>query len=502
MMGLNARGRWLNCTVVLYAYIPIVLFLWGFTRWYFALPTTAILGYGAYKFLSDIFEEDKEKALPTLMVSPWVIGFSVVLLLFVCIVCGIGGFFPQAGDWYKHNAVLNDLINLSWPVYYDEYGKCMLTYYLGQYLVPALIGKMAGGFLVGSFALFIICVFGLYVIYLLLIRATGADTALKQIVLLFIMLFFCGALNLTQNFLFQMYNGSFYSYGSYHWVLMNSINLQYRSNAVMIRWILPQIVVPWMTVLLFLEQRKKTEYYVFMILPSLLFGSFSFAALVMIALCEAIYMLYMKECGFKHIFTLSNILPAITLGPILFFYFLGNIQVDKPISSSFRFQIYTAEELPLYFVFSLCMFGVYFGCTYIKYKNDPQWYINLAILLILPWLKMGLCNDVVMSGSIPSLFICMIMVCNILFDRRESTNYGICKGILIMFLLIGAIYPIREICDNIKANSPGMELADSYPTMRWFTNRKDPDISEDLVYNYYTYDMDGKIFYEYIARKK
>jgi hypothetical protein len=96
----------------------------------------------------------------------------------------------------------------------------------------------------------------------------------------------------------------------------------------------------------------------------------------------------------------------------------------------------------------------------------------------------------------------MIMICRLLFDERESTMLGIRKGIVIAFLLIGCIYPVREIADNIKDNNPGMELADSYPTMMWFTDRADPDISEDLRYNYYTYDLEGKIFYEYIARTK
>ena len=96
----------------------------------------------------------------------------------------------------------------------------------------------------------------------------------------------------------------------------------------------------------------------------------------------------------------------------------------------------------------------------------------------------------------------MIYVIRLLFDERENTALGIRKGIAIVFLLIGCIYPVKEIADNIIWNNPGFELADSYPTMKWFTKRGDPNTSEDLMYNYYTYDMDGKEFYEYIARVK
>ena len=56
---------------------------------------------------------------------------------------GFGGFAPQKSDWGKHNAILNDLVTRSWPVYYKNDNEIsMLVYYLAQYLVPALAGKI------------------------------------------------------------------------------------------------------------------------------------------------------------------------------------------------------------------------------------------------------------------------------------------------------------------------------------------------------------------------
>ncbi len=498
---MKVNKRIFGIIAIAYIYIPIFAFLWGFTRWYYALITSGILIWGLREFIKEIpcgkDERDQE-----IFISIPVLTISFASIIIICIILGIGGFFPQAGDWYKHNAVLNDLTKRSWPVYYEQFGKSMLTYYLGQYLVPALIGKMVGSSAVSNASLTVISIFGLFIVYILLCVVTGADDSVKQISALFIMLFFCGALNLTQNILTQMFGEKFYSLGSFHWILYDNILLQYRSNTVMIRWVLPQIIVPWLGVLLFMEYRRKTKFYVLIILPSLLFGSFSFATLAAVALVEAICGLLKHNITYKGIFGLTNLLPALSLGSILFFYFLGNVQVEKPISSSFRFQIYKGDDLAVYIVFCLIMFGVYAACVFKENRRDVLWYSNLFILLFLPWCRMGLCNDVVMSGSIPSLFILMIMICRLLFDERESTMLGIRKGIVIAFLLIGCIYPVREIADNIKDNNPGMELADSYPTMMWFTDRADPDISEDLRYNYYTYDLEGKIFYEYIARTK
>lgn len=141
-------------------------------------------------------------------------------------------------------------------------------------------------------------------------------------------------------------------------------------------------------------------------------------------------------------------------------------------------------------------------CTLPENKKNILWYINISILLILPWLKMGLCNDIVMSGSMPSLFVLMILVIKTLFDDKESQTLGIRKGIIIATLVVGCLYPARELADNIITNGPGLDRGDGYATMKWFTDRESTEISEDLVFNYYTYDLDGKFFYEHIARKK
>lgn len=513
---MRLNGKVLKLTALLYMYIPVMIFMAGYTKWYYALVAGAVIIVCVYAYVADrniigrkntdvMYDIDAfmdEEEVEDIKLHPVALLTAVVLITSVCILVGIGGLFPQAGDWYKHNAVLRDLTNSSWPVYYDRYDDCMLTYYLGQYLVPAVIGKIFSSFEVSNIAMSVWSIGGLILVYLMLLRVTKADSLRKQIPAVLIMLFFCGGLNLAQNILKEIYNDRMYSLGSYHWILVDGIMLQYRSNLVMIRWVLPQIIVPWLATMLFIEDIKRIEYYVVILLPSLLFGSFSFAALAVIAFVNAMILLIKKESRLKKLLSLYNILPGICPGIVLFFYFLGNIQVEKPISSSFRFQTYGGDHFTVYIVFCIFMFGIYCICVGKENLKTPLFYINTGILLALPWLRMGLCNDVVMSGSIPSLFILMIYVMRLLFDERESTSLGIRKGIAIVIMLIGCIYPVKEIADNIIWNNPGSELADSYPTMKWFTKRGDPNTSEDLMYNYYTYDMDGKTFYEYIARVK
>lgn len=494
------KGKSLLTLTFIYMYLPVLIFLCGWTRPVWSIVTVIVLGIGIVLMIQDYSAQ--EGGYPDIRISIPMLLLAALIITAICIFVGIGGIYPQAGDWYKHNAVLRDLTIADWPVYYTVYDKSMLTYYLGQYLVPALIGKITGNFDVSNIAMMVWAIAGLILVYIHLVRVVKADNIWKQLITLFIMFFFCGALVVCQSIMTSIYGEEMGSGGSYHWVLVHDAMLQYRSNLIMIRWVFPQVIVPWMATLLFMEHFKQVKYYVLLILPSIIFGTFSFGALVLVAFITAIALLLKHDITFKDIFSPLNILPALTFGLISFFYLLGNLMVDKPYSSSFRLQTYPGMYIFIYIFFCLCMFGVYAICVAPENKKNILFYANVVVLLILPWFRMGLCNDIVMSGSIPSLFVLMILVIQLLFNNAESTSLGIRKGLCIAVLLIGCIYPMSELSDNIRANEKGINLADGYTTMKWFTDRTAEDVSEDLVFNYYTYDLDGQIFYEYIARKK
>lgn len=496
---MNTHNSILYKITYIYIYLPILIFLFGWTRLPIALITSVILTVGVFKMVNDISNDD---TIVRTSISIPILLLSLLIIICICIWAGIGGVYPQAGDWYKHNAVLRDLIVYKWPVYYQNEDKAMLTYYLGHYLFPALLGKMTGSFEVGNITMFIWTVLGLYITYVHLVRVVKADKWYKQLLALLFMLFFCGALNSCQNILKEIYADEMNSLGSQHWILVNNYMLQYRSNFVMIRWVAPQIIVPWITVLLFSEHYSKVKYYVLLLLPSILYGTFSFGAFVVIGFIFTICLMLKHDITIKDVFSNLNILPLLSFGLISFFYFLGNMQVDKPVSSSFRFVRYDGLYIGIYIVFCVCMFGIYAACVFKENKKNILWYINIFVLLFLPWCRMGLCNDIVMSASIPSLFFLMIWVLQLLFDERQLNTVGIRKGIVLVIFIIGLWYPFLELWGNIRANTQGFDMGDDYKTMCGFTDRDDSTVAEDLKYNYYTYELDGKIFYEYIARKK
>lgn len=121
-----------------YIYIPVVLIIAGWCNLWFAILSLSMLGYAFYRTVFKGKQIDGEIQMKRTAVI-----VCVAVVLIFAYYAGWGGMVPQASDWGKHNAVLKDLMQKEWPVLYDNDGEhSMLTYYLGQYIVPAFCGKV------------------------------------------------------------------------------------------------------------------------------------------------------------------------------------------------------------------------------------------------------------------------------------------------------------------------------------------------------------------------
>lgn len=498
----------LYCTIA-YIYIPILLFLFGFVKLYFSIPIVALLLFFLFEMISDYkldFEEKDEIQIDLIML----VIFSL-LIVGICIGIGWGSIFPQAGDWHKHNAILHDLCNYRWPVYYTNREHSMLTYYIGQYLVPALFGKLFHSFRLSEVIFCVWGIVGVFLVFFNLLLVVCADRIKKQVITFFCLFFFCGALALAQIVIHCFYPNVAIQAGDYCWVLVRDILLQYRSNLVMLRWVFPQCIVPWLTVILFMKHIKRIEHYVILILPTILFASFSAVSLILYGITVAVCC-FLKQKNKKtvllHCFSLSNVLTLVTFGSVLFFYFIGNVKSEKPEYLQFSLQQYGVRYLPVYLLFCFFMFGIYGLCLLKENRKSMMYLSTMVFLVLIPLFKMGLCNDFVMSTSIPPLFVLMIFVIRYLtkskkgLEEKECYELGKKRAIILICLLVGCIYPIAELSDNIKGKESGIMSADSYRTLADFSDRTIEGLSDDLKYNYYSYDLEQNLFYSFIAREK
>ena len=498
---MNIQGSKLNIISLLYIYIPIWIFLIGWCEWYVYIPC-CVASIGVLYGMLKAYNVDSD----SVRVNKYVVTFSILFLLITAYYLGWGRFTTQMNDYGKHNGVLNDLTMRSWPVVYKDIDGhlCMLTYYLGQYLVSAFIGKLFSSYRVAEIVMAIWAFFGLILVYFHLLKALKGEGRVRPVVILLALILFSPPLAVAKSIIFRATGGMDFA-GEWFWYSDN-LKLQYSSNWGLLQWVFPQVLVPWLITLLFMNNVKKVEYYVPLLLPALLYGAFPFLGLVLYAFIFAIYFGIQapnKMDYLKNLFGLPNILMSLTLGLVLILYLLGNVLEPKPSEISFRLLDYSENWVLLPF-FEIVMSLLYAILIYKEHRNNPWYYATILFLLIFPLFSMGLMNDFTMRCSIPALFILMYLILQFLFDgewKHDRLSIIRCT-LLVSLLLFSTKWPLRWLQDQVKTDDiTALSEDKSYVTMEQFTDRDDSYIRVDRRYNYFTYDVEQSIFLRYIARE-
>ena len=135
-----------KCLLILsliYIYLPIIIFFVTWTKPLVALICLEVLITCLLRYEKNALSKVNIKPEQNVQVSIWMLLLAVAFFIWIGYYAGYGRFVNQVSDWNKHNAVLADLVNRPWPVYYsngDEHS--MLTYYIAGYIVPGLTGKI------------------------------------------------------------------------------------------------------------------------------------------------------------------------------------------------------------------------------------------------------------------------------------------------------------------------------------------------------------------------
>jgi len=170
--------RTLKTAALAYLALPVLIFACGFLKWPLAAAACAAMLLGFLYARRDNFEIRYEK---TLTVGVWQLTALAGVILLWTYLGGLNGLFFQSDDWPWRNAIYHDLVEKDWPVIYPERGSA-LVYYIGFWLPPALVAKLAG-WVTGSAvwawraargALWLWSALGLLLIALMLMLCTGA----------------------------------------------------------------------------------------------------------------------------------------------------------------------------------------------------------------------------------------------------------------------------------------------------------------------------------------
>ena len=436
--------------------------------------------------------------------------FFLIFIVVMAYYLGWGRYVEQwGGDANRNNGILNDLVYRSWPIIYSDHqgGKCMLTYYLLHFIVPGFIGKLFLSYRLAELVFALWSCIGIFLVYFQLLLGLRVKTFGKQFFVILVLFFFMQPLVMGRPIIEYLYPDTVF-YGGTGETLWCTENLQLplQSNWSNLYYDFQQAIEPWLVTIIFIENNRQVQYYVPLLLPVLMYGAFPFVALLPYALVYVFMYLQSLQYNWKkwlsEVFSFSNISISCTLGTVFIVYLLGNVLGDKPIEVSTRLLAWPGlyGNLILFVLLVLIPFPL---LVWRENRYNPIWYITFMLLLVFPFVKVGLFNDQVKFGVVVQFYL-MFMLLQYIFEYNNKDTWK--KNLKWMFTLLLLVcsftIPFQHLLKQIKEDDI-YSLAEDYScgTLENWSDRSNPAIRVDLKYNYFTYNLESSFFYKYIARK-
>lgn len=428
-----------------YLYLPIVLFLCFWIKLFLAVPILILL------LLAFLFLPASASSVPSRF--PY-LALIFVLCLLWCAASGLGGFVVQASDWSKHNILLQDLIERSWPVCYTFDGETgVLVYYLAGYLLPAAIGKFTS-FDFAQIVLLFWSALGIFLTVVSFYRALGKD---KPSALFWIFLFF---------FLFATLSKPLsYIYGlvapddvadGVHW-LSKAVLVQYSPNIISLRWVFPQFITPSLCVALLLENRYRYSVWGLIAVPLILYSTFAFigfaALLVLLFVFDLLTQGGPKKKRFLKCLSIPNV-ASFFLALVLSAYIACNFLQPKPEDAQMGFSFVDYSQHPLVFIlFQLAWLIWVFLILRKEYANPLLW-STCILLFLIPFVSMGRWNDFCMRTSIPLLSLLCFLVVKVFLSALSEKRIPFIM-VTLLCLALASYGPLGQLNEALEATSWG-----------------------------------------------
>ncbi|MDO4866015.1 MAG: hypothetical protein Q4C10_05620 [Clostridia bacterium] len=493
--------------------MPVILFLGGFLRWYWAIPAILICLVSLWSVVRTRAQEQPRYAVSVRPLS--------LLLLFLAIMVwtqlgGMNGLLFQTQDWHERNAVFRDLITHRWPVVYEN--GTALVYYVGHWLPPALIGKLAKALFhsesvtwaIGRMALWVWSSIGLTILVLCLFAYSSANSPAKRVGVFLLFVFFSG-----MDILGAVRTGKLdylLTPDVLHleWWMPNGN--QYTSITACIYWVFNQSIIPWIATICFLMDQDERHYMLYAV-SCLVCGPLPLVGLAILMVGRAagrfFHCLRTGEGGqwLRSVFSVSNVLLLLCV-PCIAAYLLCSRAIGATESSalvqegtSLFSRRYWNRELLRFFSLEV---GIYILLIWNDHKKDFLLYVVAASLMLIPYFHVGLSTDFCMRASIPAILVTLAYSAKYLNTHLQARTgerlkgkegrRRICALLLALALLIGAATPCLEIYrglyhvvteGSIHLGKDALTTLGNYP---------------HLV-NFLTSDMEHQLFYRYLARE-
>lgn len=448
------KNKWIMGIAYLYLVIPVIIFLIGWVKVWISIPMCLALCYSFKEALST----DSNLYLPK-----WN-RINIVKAILLCLIIvlwvyfsGIGNFVWQNADHSARNAFYEILVSNEWPVtkklfINDENQIRGIIYYIGYWLPAAVIGKIFG-ITAGYLFQYLWAVLGI------LIGVIFLNSFLKKWsiwpLVLFIMFSGLDAIGYVLNNRLDLV----LTFDHIEWWTNYKSGLQFSSFTTQLYWVYNQAVYAWIILALIMLQRNNRR-----VLWIWCLGVLQ-CTFPIVGMTPFVVWVILKNSGvdlqkgvhwknaIKELITIENV-SGVIMGMIISLYLIGNISVQKSVSTSPQQSYINGTEDTTYIIIRYVLFilleiGIYYIYIYRYYKKNPIFYISLISLLLCPFVEIGAGGDFCMRASIPSLVILYYMVANSLKEDmlRKKYLFGI---FMLLILSIGGITAVHEIGRSVS----------------------------------------------------
>lgn len=441
-------GAWIEVASVLYLALPLALFIGGWFKLPVALLLLVALAVCLWFYIRRVFATNFK---PKIQFKRIGVISAVLLIAGWVVISGAGAVGSQTMDYAKHNAVTADLVNYDWPVVYDlpDRGETPLVYYIAYYLPAAAVGKAYHHSVNAAYAATLVwALVGILLIFYWMSRLAGKSTILLAVLLIgFSGLDIIGSL-ITTN---ADSSWPMITRGSkIEWFAWPTLQVLYPSHTTSLFWTPQHTIAGWLLGCLlasiFIEKRKPYGA-IFIGILGLLWSPFATLGLLPIFVC-----LYLtSKNGWKAAFTVPDIVAMTALCiPLLLFF---QSAAHQPLHTFLTYNPTPSllQKLAVLLLFILIEFGIYvlLMYRYVRKKESREWLTLLAacciFLSLLPILRLGAFNDLVMRACVPALMLIAVLVYRFLSARLNDAVLQKRQQLLWMAVGLGFVNPLIEL---------------------------------------------------------
>ena len=428
-LGANPAER----AALLYLALPTLIFIAGWLRWPVAallLVACACLLYSGWTCFGKCSAERRSTGALI-----WIAGTALAWSAF-----GGGSHFMYANtDWVVRDAVLGDLVRMEWPLHYRgaDGTDLILRSAIGFFLPPALFGKFAG-FQQLDLVMYAWTTLGVALFLLLL--PLPAKPGLKLVAGLVLVVFFSG-----MDFLGQLIATE--SLPDFPLRLAWWVPLSYPALTIQILWAPNHCLPIWISTLLILRHLDTHDFplVVCVILPLTLIWT-PFAVLGLLPFLIRGAYLYGKTHWRQAVLPWHAIASGAALTAVMLAFLLldiGGIDSRLPLVPDSAMapanHLFQAVSLHSYLLFVSCEFMLLAMVLWpnVSRGDTGNFYLAVAILLVLPLFKFGPNNDFILRTSGPSLIVLLSVSLRTLVIAAHSPSVS-SRVLAWLFLAIGA----------------------------------------------------------------